>query len=75
MFLENDAVLQVVDAATFYSAAKFLDSSANYNQGIEGVWLALLEARCSQYTRLLNRLTTDAGSIFTSCRWKTLTQG
>lgn len=54
----------------------FLDSSTNCNQRVEDFSLAVLEAWWTQLcTRLLNRLETNAGSIFKSPRRKQLTEG
>ena len=69
-FIDSEAVLHVVDAATRFYAASFLK---DYGQSVEGIWLALIEAWCTIYTGYPNRLRTDAGSVFTSPRWEDLT--
>ena len=70
MFIDSEVVLHVVDTATRFSAATFLKE---YGQSVEGIWLAFIEAWCTIYTGYPNRLRTDAGSVFTSPRWKYLT--
>ena len=71
MWIDGKALLHVVDTATRFSNATFLDSSdQNYGQSVEGIWLAFLECWCSMYTGYPDRLRTDAGSVFTSPRWK-----
>jgi transposase InsO family protein len=75
MFLGGKAVLHIVDTATRFSAATFLDShTATYGQSVEGVWLALIETWFTLYTGYPNRLRTDAGSIFSSPRWRQLSE-
>lgn len=74
MFLDEDAVLHVVDTATRFSEATFLDKSTEYTQSVESVWLAFLETWCTQCSGIPDRLRTDAGSVFTSSRWKQLTK-
>ena len=70
MFIDSEAILHVVDSATRFSSATFLKY---YEQSVEGIWLAFIEAWRTIYTRYPNRLRTDAGSVFTSPRWKDLT--
>ena len=70
MFIDSEAVLHVVDTATRFSAATFLK---DYGLSVEGIWLAFIEAWCTIHTGYPNRLRTDAGSVFTSSRWKELT--
>jgi hypothetical protein len=73
MFIDGQAVLHVVDTATRFSAATFLEShSGSFRQSVEGVWLALIETRFTLYTGYPNRSRIDAGSIFASPRWKEL---
>ena len=75
MFIEGKAILHIVDTATRFSSAIFLDSQGNnYGQSINGVWLAFIEAWCNLYTGLPNRIRTDAGSVFTSPRWKEMAE-
>ena len=67
-------MLHIVDSATHFSAARFLDShSETYVQSTEGVWLAFMQTWVTLYTGYPNRLRTDQGSIFTSPRWRELT--
>jgi len=74
MFIDGKAILHIVDTATRFSAATFLDPpNAEYGQSVNGVWLAFLETWCTLYTGYPNRLRTDFGSIFTSPRWKNYT--
>jgi hypothetical protein len=71
MFIDGQAVLHVVNSATRFSAATFLDShNGSFGQSVEGVWLALIETWFTLYTGYSNRLRIDAGSIFASPRWK-----
>ena len=45
MFLDGKAVLHVIDTATRFSSAIFLDAhGATYGQSVEGIWLAFVEA-------------------------------
>ena len=74
MFIDRNAILHVLDTATRFSSATFLDSNGSeYGQTAYGVWLAFLECWCTLYTGYPNRLRTDYGSIFTSPKWKELT--
>ena len=74
MFLEQKAVLHVIDTATRFSSTIFLDAhGATYGQSLEGIWLAFVEAWCTLYTVLPNRLRVDQGSAFTSDRWREIT--
>lgn len=74
MLLNERAVLHVVDTATRFSAATFLDSNGeSYGQSVEGLWLAFVQTWCTVYPGYPNRLRTDQGSVFTSIRWKQLT--
>jgi transposase InsO family protein len=73
MFIDGQAVLHIVDTATRFSAATFLDShNGSFGQSVKGVWLALIETRFTLYTGYPNRLRIDAGSIFASLRYKEL---
>ena len=75
MFIEGKAILHIVDTATRFSSAIFLDSQGNnYGQSVNGVWLAFLEAWCTLYTEFPNRIRTDAGSVFTSPRWREMAE-
>lgn len=73
MFLEGKAVLHIVDTATRFSAATFLDAhGVTYGQSVNGIWLAFVMTWCLVYTGYPNRLRTDQGSAFTSDRWRQL---
>jgi hypothetical protein len=71
MFIESIAILHIIDTATRFSGAIYLNNE--YGQSVEGVWTAFMKAWCSFYTGYPTRLRTDAGSIFVSPRWKELT--
>lgn len=74
MSLEGKAVLHITYTATHFSAAPVLDSSRDsYGQSVDGISLALVQTWCTNYTGFLNRLRTDQHSVFTSRRWKKLT--
>jgi transposase InsO family protein len=71
MLINEKDILHIVDTATRFSAATFLDSNlATYGRSVEGVWVALIETWFTVYTGYPNRLRVDAGSIFSSNRWK-----
>jgi hypothetical protein len=71
MFLDGSAALHVVDAATRFSAAVFLDDhGASYGQTVHGVWLSFIDICCTMYVGYPNRLRTDSSSNFTSSRWQ-----
>jgi len=71
MYIDNCAILHVVDTATRFSAATFLDKHGeNYGQSVDGIWLALNACWVTLYTGYPNRLRTDQGSAFTSDRWR-----
>jgi hypothetical protein len=73
MFIDGQAVLHVVDTATRFSSATFLDShNGSFGHSVEGIWLAFIETWFTLYTGYPNRLRIDAGSIFASPRWKEL---
>ena len=71
MFLDGKALLHIVDTATRFSAAAFLDD--DFNQSVEGIWLAFIQIWCTMYTGYPNRIRVDQGSSFTSDRWRQLT--
>lgn len=74
MFLEENAVLHIVDMATHFSAATFLDSHGPaFGQLVVGIWLAFVETWRTAYPGFPNRFRTDQGSALTSDRWKRLT--
>jgi hypothetical protein len=73
MFLIGSAFLHVVDTETRFSAAGFLDDhGAAYGQSVHDVWLAFIETWCTMYVGYSNRIRTDSGSIFTTSKWKNL---
>jgi hypothetical protein len=73
MFISGKAILHIVDTAIRFSAATFIDSNlATYGQSVEVVWLAMMGTWFTVYTGYPNRLRVDAGSIFSSNRWKQL---
>jgi hypothetical protein len=75
MFINGKAVLHVIDSATRFNAATFLDShSESYGQSSDGIWDAFIDIWCSIYTGYPDRLRIDSGSAFTSVKWKTLTE-
>jgi hypothetical protein len=75
MFINGKVVLQVIDFATRFNTASFLDShSESYGQSSDGIWDAFIDIWCSIYTECLDRLRIDSGSAFTSVKWKTLTE-
>ncbi len=75
MFLDSKAVLHIVDTATRFSAATFLDSHGEtYGQSVDGIWLAFCMTWCTMYTGYPNRLRTDQGSVFTSDRWRQIAE-
>lgn len=50
MFLNGKVVLHVIDKATRFSLATFLDANeSSYGQSTEGVWIALMECWCTVY--------------------------
>ena len=52
----------------------FLDAhGATYIQSVEGIWLAIVEAWCTLYTGIPNRIRVDQGYAFTSDRWREIT--
>ena len=62
MYIDNCAILHVVDTATRFSAATFLDKHGeNYGQSVDGIWLALNACWVTLYTGYPNRLRTDQG--------------
>lgn len=75
MFLDNCSVLHVVDTATRFSAATFLDKHGEtYGQSVEGIWQALASCWFLIYTGYPNRIRSDQGSTFTSVKWKSLVE-
>lgn len=74
MWINGKAILHIVDTATRFSAACFLDSAGmDYGQSVDGVWTAFIQTWCTIYSGFPNRIRTDQGSVFTSQRWRELT--
>lgn len=74
-FIDGKAILHIVDTATRFSAAIFLDAhSMDYGQSVDGIWRALIETWCTMYTGYPNKMKTDSGIVFTSPRWRELTK-
>lgn len=74
MFINNQSILHIVDTATRFSAATFLDTNgAEYGQTIEGIWQAFIDTWCTTYTGYPNILRVDHADAFKSPRWKELT--
>jgi hypothetical protein len=71
IFIDGKAVLHVIDSATRFNAATFLDSnSESYGQSSDGISDAFIDIWCSIYTRYPDRLRVDSVSAFTSVKWK-----
>lgn len=67
MYLDGNAVLQIEDTATGFSAAPFLDKqNTKFGQMMEGKWLAFVMTWFLVYSDYPNRLRTDEDSVFTS---------
>lgn len=74
MLLDWKAVLRIVDTATRFSAETFLDSrDASYGPSVEDVWFAFVITWYVMYKWYPNTLLTWQRSIFTSARWRQLT--
>ena len=73
MFIEGKAILHIVDTATRFSAATFLDSEReHFRQSVDGIWTAFVMTWCTMCSGCPNRMRTDQGSAFTPERWKKL---
>lgn len=73
MFFDGKAVLHIVDIATHFSAATFLDShGSSFRPSVQEIRLAFFMTRYLVYTGYSNRLRTDQGFVFFSERWKQL---
>lgn len=73
MFLDGKSVLQIVDTATYFCSATFLDAhGGNHKQSVQSFWIPFVMTWCEMYTGYPNILPTNKGSIFTSARWKQL---
>jgi hypothetical protein len=65
MFINGKAVLHVIDSATRFNAATFIDlHSESHGQGSDGIWDAFIDIWCSIYTGYLDRFRVDSGSAF-----------
>ena len=74
VWLDGKAVLHIVDTATRFSSATFIDAyGLDYGQSVEGIRLPFRETWCTLYTGYPNRMRADQISVFTSDRWKSLT--
>lgn len=74
MFLNGKALLQTVDTATRSSATTLLDShGASYGYLLERIRFTPVMTSCSMYIGYLKGPRTDQRSIFTSVKWKQLT--
>jgi hypothetical protein len=67
LWLDGEPALHVVDTATRFGAAVFLEG-----QDVEHVWAAFLSCWALVYTGYPKKSRTDAGTIFTSADWKHL---
>jgi hypothetical protein len=61
LWLDGEPALHVVDAATRFGAAVFLEG-----QDVEHVWSAFLSCWALGYTGYIKKSRTDAGTIFKS---------
>jgi hypothetical protein len=68
MWIDGHPILHVVNTRTHFTSAVHLRS-----QSVEGVWAAFLDARASLYFGYPSRTRVNQGGIFTSPRWKELT--
>jgi hypothetical protein len=74
-FINGKAVLHVIDSATRFNAATFLDShSESFGQSSDGIWDAIIDIWWSIHTRYPDCLRVDSGSAFTKVKWNTLTE-
>jgi hypothetical protein len=67
LWLDGEPALHVVDTATRFGAAIFLEG-----QDVEHVWAAFLTCWTLVYTGYPRKTRTDAGTVFTSAEWKQL---
>jgi hypothetical protein len=73
-WIERNSVLHAVNTATRFSATTYLDTNgADYGQGVDGIWSALVDCWVATYSGYPNKLRTDAGLVFTSPRWRQCT--
>lgn len=74
-WIDGDAALHAMDTATRFCASTHLEKNVLvYGQSVEGIWAAFVESWCTLYTGFPNRRRTDVRSVFTSPRWKSLTE-
>lgn len=67
MYIDNKAVLHVVDIDTHFNSAQFLKGNT-----VEQVWDAFLTCWSTLYIGHPNKIRVDQGSAFTSIRWTRL---
>lgn len=67
MYLENKAVLHIVDIDTHFNSAQFLKGNT-----VEDVWDAFLSCWSTLYIGHPHKIRVDQGSAFTSVRWTRL---
>jgi hypothetical protein len=71
MWIQGNAVLHVVDTTIRFSELTYLDKNgADYGQGVDGIWSALVDCWVATDSGYPNKLRTDAGSVFKSPRWR-----
>ena len=68
MFIDSISLLHVVDTQTHFSAAAFLKQ-----QALEHVWHTFLSCWATLYTGYPDKMRVNQGSVFTSSKWKDLT--
>lgn len=74
MFLHGKAILHVVNTASRYSAATFLDAhGAHFENLFQVEWFAIVVIWFLTYTRYPKRSRTDQGSVIASDHWENLT--
>lgn len=71
MFINGKALLHIVDTATKFSSATFLDK---YGQSTTGIWNAFIDSWCTRYTGNPDRILSDSGSVLTSKAWGQLAE-
>jgi hypothetical protein len=67
LIMDDNAVLNAVDTA-------FLDAHDETDgQSVHGIWLEFLYIWCTLYFGCPNIIRTDSGTVFTTLKWKGLT--
>lgn len=67
--LRGNAVLHILDTATYSSAVTFLDcNEESYGQIVKHIWLALIQMWFTKYTGLASRVRSEQGSVITCVR-------